>query len=300
MDHDRLFKELLRVFFPEFLELFFPETAAALDRTTLVFLDKEIFPDLTTGERREADLIVRAEYRAERSYFLIHLEHQARAEADFPRRMFAYFARLHEKYGLPVYPIVLFSHEKPRRPEPEEYRLSFPDLDVLTFRFRAVQLNRLAWRDFSRSKNPVAAALLAHMQRAVTEKPLVLRHALELLTELQLRPAHDRLVTEFLRAYLPLTPQEKAAFKQEVTRLPPRKREVIMGKALSLQDWGRLEEAQDIVRRLLYKRLGGLDAPAEARVMALSLARLEKLSEALLDFTGPADLEAWLKAHSRK
>ena len=137
MDHDRLFKELLRVFFPEFLELFFPETAGALDRASLVFLDKEIFPDLTTGERREADL-------AEPSYFLIHLEHQARAEADFPRRMFAYFARLHEKYGLPVYPIVLFSHEKPRRPEPEEYRLSFPDLDVLTFRFRAVQLNRLA------------------------------------------------------------------------------------------------------------------------------------------------------------
>ena len=146
----------------------------------------------------------------------------------------------------------------------------------------------------------MAAALLAHMHRAATEKPLVLQHALELLTELELRPAHDHLVAEFLRAYLPLTPQEKAAFKQEVTRLPSRKREVIMGKALSLQDWGRLEEAQDIVRRLLRKRLGGLDAAAEARVTALSLARLEKLSEALLDFTGPADLEAWLKAHGRK
>ncbi|MBL8794974.1 MAG: DUF4351 domain-containing protein [Planctomycetia bacterium] len=77
-----------------------------------------------------------------------------------------------------------------------------------------------------------------------------------------------------------------------------------MGKALGLQDWGRKEgreeEALELVRRLLRKRLGGLEPAAEARVAALSLARLEALSEALLDFTSPADLEAWLKARGRK
>jgi len=126
MDHDRLFKELLRVFFAEFLELFFPKMAAALNRTSITFLDKEVFPDLISGERQEADLIVRARLRQQSSFFLIHLEHQAQARPGFARRMFAYFARLHEKYELPVYPIALFSYDKPARPEPEEYRVTFP------------------------------------------------------------------------------------------------------------------------------------------------------------------------------
>jgi predicted transposase/invertase (TIGR01784 family) len=109
VDHDRLFKELLRAFFPEFLELFFSDLAASLDRTNINFLDKEILPDLLAGERREVDLIVQARLRAAESFFLIHLEHQADAEPSFARRMFAYFARLHEKHNVPVYPIVLCS-----------------------------------------------------------------------------------------------------------------------------------------------------------------------------------------------
>ena len=36
--------------------------------------------------------------------------------------MFGYFARLHGKYDLPVYPIALFSYDAPQRPEPNRYR----------------------------------------------------------------------------------------------------------------------------------------------------------------------------------
>ena len=62
--------------------------------------------------------------------------------------MFTYFARLHEKYRLPVYPVALFSYDQPQREEPDEYRVAFSDLEVLAFRFRVVQLNRN--RGFSR------------------------------------------------------------------------------------------------------------------------------------------------------
>lgn len=34
-----------------------------------------------------------------------------------------------------------------------------------------------------------------------------------------------------------------------------------------------------------------------ARIQALPLEQLETLAEALLDFTGPADLDAWLAVH---
>ena len=48
------------------------------------------------------------------------MEAQARRQDIFPQRIFTYFARFHEKYGLPVYPIAVFSFEAPDVPEPDE------------------------------------------------------------------------------------------------------------------------------------------------------------------------------------
>lgn len=62
---------------------------------------------------------------------------------------------------------------------------------------------------------------------------------------------------------------------------------------------GQRREALALVTRLLRRRLGTLPAAAAARVQELSVERLEDLSEALLDFQGPADLEAWLNANAR-
>ena len=55
MDHDRLFKELLTTFFLDFLQLFCPELAEYLDPGSVEFLDKEVFTDVTHGERHEVD-----------------------------------------------------------------------------------------------------------------------------------------------------------------------------------------------------------------------------------------------------
>jgi hypothetical protein len=56
------------------------------------------------------------------------------------------------------------------RPEPQEYRVIFPDLEALIFRFRTAR--------FARRVNPVAAAFLVRMRGAQAEKPRVLRHVL--------------------------------------------------------------------------------------------------------------------------
>jgi len=103
IDHDRLFKELLSTFFVEFLDLFLPEVLAYLDPESLVFLDKELFTDVTAGERKEADLVVKAQFQGQDAFFLVHVENQSQPQADFSRRMFNYFARLYEKYQLPVW-----------------------------------------------------------------------------------------------------------------------------------------------------------------------------------------------------
>ena len=61
--HDRAFKQLISTFLLDFLDLFFPQVRTYLDESSLVFLDKEIFTDLLTGQQREADLVVRANWR---------------------------------------------------------------------------------------------------------------------------------------------------------------------------------------------------------------------------------------------
>ena len=92
MDHDRLFKELLTTFFLDFLEVFCPELAKYLDADSLEFLDKEVFTDVTHGERHEVDLVAKARFRGRPLGFLIHVEAQARKQNIFPQRMFTYFA----------------------------------------------------------------------------------------------------------------------------------------------------------------------------------------------------------------
>ena len=173
IDHDRLFKELLTTFFVEFLELFLSEVSSYLERQSVKFLDKEVFTDVTSGDRYEADLVVEARFRNQDTFFLIHIEHQARTEANFSQRIFRYFARLYEKFALPVYPVVLFSYDVSLRPEPTSHRVEFPDKVVLEFNYSVIQLNRLNWRDFLRHQNPVASALMAKMNIAPEDRPRV-------------------------------------------------------------------------------------------------------------------------------
>jgi hypothetical protein len=193
MDHDRLFKELLTTFFLEFLEVFCPELAKYLDPGSLEFLDKEVFTDVTHGERHEVDLVGKARFRGTPLGFLIHVEAQARQEDVFPQRMFTYFARFHEKYDVPVYPIAVLSFDTPREAEPDEYRIAFPDLAVLLFRFRVVQLNQLNWQDFEIRRSPILAALMVKMRRGPEEAARVKVACLHMLAELGLDPARQQL-----------------------------------------------------------------------------------------------------------
>jgi len=127
IDHDRLFKELITTFFYEFVDLLLPDVSVYLERDSLNFLNKEVFTDITAEEKyeaditaeekHEADIVVKARFRNETSCFLVHIENQSTAESNFGQRMFRYFARLHEKYAIPVYPVVIFSCTRPLRAE---------------------------------------------------------------------------------------------------------------------------------------------------------------------------------------
>ena len=220
-----LFKEVLTTFFIDFLEVFCPELAVYVERESIEFLDKEVFTDVTHGERHEADLVAKAKFRGKPLGFLIHVEAQSQPQKVFGQRMFTYFARFHEKYDLPVYPIALFSYQMPMAPEPDGYRVDFPDLAVLKFRFRVVQLNQLEWRDFEDKMNPVIAAFMANMHRGPEEAASVKLACLRMLARLSLDPARRQLISGFIDSYLRLTMDETKQFGAELRARPPREGE---------------------------------------------------------------------------
>ncbi len=267
MDHDRLFKELIKTFFVDFLQLFLPELAAAVDLTRqVVFLDKEVMTDVTRGKKYTTDLLVKARVHDQDSHLLIHLESQAQKQSDFAARMFRYFARLHELYDLPVYPIALLSYDRPRTREPAHFKSVVAGFHVLHFRFKTIQLNRLRWRNYLKMQNPVACALMAKMAIDEKDRPRVQFECLRLLATLQLDRARMQLISGFVDSYLSLTEMEVQKFRQLLKEIPPEEQQKMLEITTSWKEEGRREG------KLEGRREGKLEGKVEGLLEGLGLA----------------------------
>jgi predicted transposase/invertase (TIGR01784 family) len=306
IDHDRLFKELLSTFFLEFIELFFPSVMDYLDPDSVTLLDKEVFTDVTAGEKRETDLIAQVRFRGKSSYFLVHIEAESSARSGFNKRMFRYFARLDEKFDVPIYPIVIFSYDKPKKQAINNYQVNFPDFEVLRFNYRTIQLNGLNWRDFLNQPNPVASALMAKMQIEPEERPQVKAQCLRLLVTLKLDSSRMQLISGFVDTYLNLTQEEEQVFAREISTFRVEEQEEVMQITTSWMQQGLeqglkqgAEREKDLIVRLLKRKIAPIDANLEAEIKALDLELMEALGEALLDFLTVENLRDWLNNQAK-
>lgn len=302
IDHDKLFKELLRTFFYEFLMLFFPRLAAGIDRKSLQFLDKEIFTDIATKQRHAVDLLAKVRLRGKPVWLLVHIETQARKQKHYPRTVFHYFARLHMKHLLPIYPIVLYSYDKPKTVEPDTYAVDCFDFRPLEFHFKALQLNKMDWRKFVKQPNPVASALMTRMKFAEDDRPRVKLECLRMIATLKLDPARATLIGTFMDTYLKLTAKEQRVYDAEVAKFGPEEKEQAM---LLTNEWIRKGERKgrkegqrrgqlSIVTAILTKRVGKLPANLSARVRKLTSPQLDRLAVALFEVETIDDLKKWL------
>jgi hypothetical protein len=286
VDHDRLFKELLTTFFFEFLDLFFPRLAAQMDRESIEFLSQELFPDLLDGAEYQADILVKARFKGQDACFLIHIEHQSDAPTTFPRRFFRYFSAIFEKHGLPVYPIVVYSHDAPIKRQPGVYKIDFPDGEVLRFRYRLVQLNRLPWRRFVDSHNPAASALMAKMKLAERDRPKVKAECLRLMVTLRLDRARMRLIAGFVDTYLRLNQAEEERFHREMAgaKWSAKEKQAVVEIVTSWEQRG-IEKglAQGIERGLAQGIERGIERGIEIGRQA---GQAEALRAALIDVLG--------------
>jgi predicted transposase/invertase (TIGR01784 family) len=314
IDHDRLFKQLLSTFFLEFLDLFAPELAAYINPDSLEFLPQEYFTDLDEGERKAMDLIVRVSLRRRpnepevgKVSIIINCEHQSSSEANFNRRLFFYFAQLHRQYLEPVYPIAVFSFDKPKhKQEQDKYQVKLPGLDILQFNFLKIQLNHLNWRDFLKQKNPVAAALMAKMKIEPQDRARVKVECLRMVATLKLDAARVFVLSGFVDSYLKLNLVEEIEFQTEIANIKVEsQKERVMEIVTSWMErgieqgieQGGKQEALRLVSRVLTKRVGKLDAALNQRLQGLSVNQLEDLHDAALDFMQLNQLMSWLTSN---
>jgi hypothetical protein len=312
LDHDRLFKQLIQTFFLDFLELFAPDLFAQILPETLEFLPQEYFTDLLEGERKAIDLLVKVQLQQpiaraasgkrqqpSSQMILVHLENQATSKPNFDQRIFFYFAQLYREYQVPIYPLVVFSFDTPLRPELSQHKVTLPSLEVLTFNFHAVQLNRLNWRDFLQYQNPIAAALMAKMKVELPDRPKVKVECLRLLVNLKLDPARTFLISGFVDTYLRLNAKEENDFQVEIANIEiVQEREQVMQITTSWMEQGierGIEQGirqatEKLVVRSLQRKFGPLPAALANRLQGLSIEQLENLHDMVPDLASIDEL----------
>ena len=314
IDHDRLFKELLENFFADFVELFFPEAHAAMDWGNIKFLQQEVFTDVTRGDKHLVDILVETRLKGEPGIVLVHVENQAQAQSDFAERMFIYFSRLYQEHRCRILPIAVFSYPEIRE-EPDRFKLEFPFLNVLDFHFLKLELRKHDWRDYIRSNNPIAAALLSKMKYQEKERVQVKLEFLRMLVHMELDPARMTLLTGFFETYLRLSETEERKLEEEMAKVDEKEARKMIelttsweekgrtegrieGKAegrIEGRTEGRIEGQAELLLKLLKKRLGDVPTDMENYIRSLPGDRLEQLAEAIFDLKSIDDVKVFIK-----
>jgi predicted transposase YdaD len=239
--------------------------------------------------------------------FLILNELQLRYTDKMPLRMRAYVALAQERYGLPVYPVLVNI-------------LPPPSTVVVSNRFESNFLGLQARQDYCVINLWEVEAETVFEQSLDTLLPFVpilkdggnqqtVRRAL-----LQLQQNEELVELESLLGFFASFVLDTELVGQimrwdmTVLRESPWYQEILAegeqrGRTEGEQRGrteGRTEEGRSLILRQLTRRLGILPTSVEAQVQALALRQLEALGEALLDFVQFSDLTAWLDDHQEQ
>ena len=220
INHDQLFKTLIKEFFEEFMMLFLPEVGSEIDFKQVEFLEQEFFTDINHGRKKLLDLVAKVKLlNGDEEYILIHSEFESRKpnSKEFPQRMFKYFCQLFLRFGKPIIPIVIFTDDhKWRSMVPDTFRLEFKDKEYLKYCYHSIKLKHYNWRDFLNHHNPLAYALMSKMDYSNSERVRVKADFLRLILQAEINPARQSILVDFVENYVRLNSKEQQLFEATV------------------------------------------------------------------------------------
>ncbi|MFE8031882.1 DUF4351 domain-containing protein [Thiohalocapsa marina] len=297
MSHDQNFKNLILDYPRETLALFAATEAQAIDAGARILPIREEQLKERLGERfRELDVPLLVEWPdGRRAALLFVLEEETNPGRFSIHRLAHYCLDLAELYGTDrVVPVVIFLHPGTY---PERLDLGSEQRHYLQFSYLHTALFRLRAREYLDSDNIVARLTLPTMAFAPEEKFEVIAAATRGLTELEPDPERRLKYADFIDIYAMLDENEWQAYRQRY----PQEATTMTGFAARFTEKGHQQGYQQgethLVLRQLNRRVGSVPDAYRQRIESLPVDQIETLGEDLLDFTGPADLEAWLARH---
>ena len=215
---------------------------------------------------------------------ILHLEFQTKLESTppLPLRMLDYWVRLYRLYRLPVTQVVVLLLP----PTPETVIETSFNIETTRHEYRVMRMWEENPEIFLNDEALLPLAPLA----ATKQPPILLQQVVERVNQLSVeKRAEISAYTQILAGLKYKKDLIRQIFREEIMR-----ESVIYQEILSEgEQRGRETEGRSLVLRQLTRRVGELPQEVRQRIETLSLEQLENLGEALLDFQGMADLEAW-------
>jgi predicted transposase/invertase (TIGR01784 family) len=218
---------------------------------------------------------------------ILHIEFQVQVLTDppLPLRMLDYWVRLHRRYRLPVTQVlVLLKPPAAGITIESEFRM-----EGTQHPYRVVRMWEEDPEVFLQDPALLPLAVLAGAQS--TE---------QLLAQVSRRV--DMIEEQGQRQEIAVCSQLLAGLRFDKVVIQQFFRERVMRESVIYQEIlqegrqeGRQEGETTLILRQLTRRMGTLAPELEERIRGLSIAQLEDLAEALLDFSQPADLVTWLE-----
>jgi len=233
---------------------------------------------------------------------ILHLEFQTLpvSTPPLPFRMLDYSVRLKRQYNCDVEQVVIFL-------KPTNSEIAFTEIyqdRTTTHRYRVIRLweqdpaiflgnpGLLPFASLTRSDAPEMLLSQVAEQVARIESSSERENISACAYILAGLRFEDGLIQQLLRSDL---------MRESVTYQAILEEGRVEGRREALQQGlqqGKQEEAASLIQRLLVRRVGAVDEQLQQQIQSLSLPKLEDLGEALLDFSQPSDLIAWLQENS--
>jgi hypothetical protein len=229
-----------------------------------------------------------------------HIEIQGQEETHFTERMFTYNYRLRDRYNRPIASLAVLSDERSTW-RPRSYTDELWGCRI-QFEFPVVKLLDYGgnWSDLENSSNPFALVVMAHLKAKETRSDDQERKAWKFsLTRRLYERGYERQdilsLYRFIDWVLVLPEGLEREFQEDLQRFEQERQ---MQYVTSVERMAMQKGERGLILRQLTRRVGSVPESLQTQIEALSLAQLEDLGEALLEFSRSEDLENWLQTHS--
>jgi predicted transposase YdaD len=161
--NDILWKSVIEDFFEDFMFFFFSKDANLIDFSRgYEFLDQELaqlFPE-SVSTKRYVDKLVKVYLKdGEERWILIHIEVQGYQDKNFPERMFCYFYRLKDRFGIEITALAIFTDKNPKY-KPKKYYKNLLGTKI-SYEFNIYKVLSQKESELEKSINPFALIVLA-------------------------------------------------------------------------------------------------------------------------------------------